>query len=265
MPMPRPHRPQHRASHPAMRLIAAGLAMSALALAGCADRPAATGFLPSAQQHLQSAGHWAVVADDVASAVSAYLTRQATPADLAQPVPPPAPVSVMMIRGNGTVFADAFLSSLRTRFVQLGHPVATAAREGTVLIGIDMMLIRNQPGSRRAWTSPGPLTALAGGAAVGSYLLDTFPWAVTAIPLGLGTDAVLSKPPETDTEMMLTVSIERDGFHIFRSSAVYYINTRDIGHYEGLGGFAVRSLNEVPQGAIAYDIAGKPYVMREPR
>lgn len=242
-------------------MLAGAFVAPVLLLGGCADRPSAVGFLPSAQQRLQSAGHWQIMANDVASAVSAYLAEQTPDADLAHR----DPIAVMMLRGDGTVFADAFLGSLRTSFVQLGHPVAASPRDGTVLVGIDMMVIRHQPGSGRAWTAPGPLTFLAAGAAVGSYLLDKFPWGVTAVPLGLGGDAALAKPPETDTELLLTVSIDRDGFHVFRSSAVYYINARDAWHYEGLTGVSLRSLNDVPQGNVYYDIARKPYVMRDRR
>lgn len=261
--MPHPIPPQPipplRADRRPSALLILGLALSALALAGCANRPTATGFLPSAQQKLQSAGHWQVVADDVASAVSAYLEKQG-PAGAAKP-----PISLIMQTGDGTAFGDAFADSLRTSFVRRGHPVALRPRDGTVTVGIDTAVIRHQPGGRTAWTTPGPVTMLAAGAAVGAWMLDSFPWGATAVPLGLGADAVLAKPSETDTELLLTVSIERDGFHVFRSAAVYYIDGRDSGMYESFGAAAFRSLNEVPQGAIAYDIAGKPYVMRERR
>lgn len=255
--MPRTNR--SKAQH---RLIPAVLALSLLALGGCANRPSAVGFMPSAQQKLQSAGHWQVVANDVASAVSTHLRRQTemTGGDPERR----DPVSVVMGKGTGSVFGEGLSSSLQTAFVQLGHPVAVRARDGAVTVGIDMMVVRHQPGRGPAWTAPGPLTILGAGAAVGAFMLDNFPWGVTAVPLGLGADALLAKPTETDTELMLTVSIERDGYQVFRSAAVYYIDGRDSGVYEAEGS-ASRTLNDVPQGTVYYDIAKRPYVLRDRR
>jgi hypothetical protein len=240
------HRPVRRAGLLLTTVVAA-------LLTGCADRPSAVGFLPSAQPSLQSAGHWQVVATDVASAVSSWLEKQSGKKD---------PVMVYMERDPATLFATTFIGAMQTELVSRGHPVAVDNRPDVVSVAIDLSIVPHQPGSRSASTVPGPATALGAGVAVAAWMLDSFPWGVTSTALGLTLDGAMTKPGETDTEMVLTVSMVRDGFFTFRSSAVYYVNGRDLWHYaDGGGRQTAGSLNDVPITAIAYDIAGKPYLM----
>ncbi len=173
------------------------------------------------------------------------------------PVPRPA-VMVYMMRNEDTPFADGFIQALTTAFVQLGHAVSMDSRPDVVAVGIDVSLLRHEPG-RANRTFPGPLTALGAGVAVANLLKEPFPWGVTA--LGLGLDAARATVSETDTELLLSVSLAKDGFYTFRSSAVYYVADAEAWHYQSLGDpRMVRSLNDLPESRISYDLAGKPYV-----
>ncbi|HYC06053.1 MAG TPA: hypothetical protein VED40_22360 [Azospirillaceae bacterium] len=173
------------------------------------------------------------------------------------PVPRPA-VMVYMMRNEDTPFADGFIQALTTAFVQLGHAVSMDSRPDVVAVGIDVSLLKHEQ-SRPNRTFPGPLTALGAGVTVANWLKDPFPWGVTA--LGLGLDAARATVSETDTELLLSVSLAKDGFYTFRSSAVYYVADAEAWHYQSLGDpRMVRSLNDLPESAISYDIAGKPYV-----
>ena len=61
----------------AAKSLASVMAMAlCLGLAGCSGRPVAVSIPMKTQPVLQSAGQWQVVADDVASAISAHLEFQ---------------------------------------------------------------------------------------------------------------------------------------------------------------------------------------------
>lgn len=230
-----------------------------LGLGGCSGRPVAVSVPMKPQRVLQSAGQWQVVADDVASAISAHLEFQ-----LGNKVP----VQLYMMRKGDTLFADAFLNAVTTRLVQEGHLVPVDARPDIVSVGIDVLTVKSSGPRIAADPFPGPLTLLAAGVGVASWLsggeLAKFPWGISAGVAAVGYEMLRSKPQETDTEMILTVSVERGGFYTFRTSAVYYVNEADLWHYEGnaLGNRAQVDLNSVPQRTVKYDLAGNPYVMK---
>lgn len=231
-----------------------------LALGGCTARPLAVSMPMKPQPLLQSAGQWQIVAEDVASAISAHLDFQ---------MGSKVPVQVYMMRRDDTLFADAFLSAVTTRLVQKGHLVAVDARPDVTAVGIDVLTVKSSGPRMAAAPYPGPITLLAAGVGVASLLsggdMAKFPWGISAGVAAAGLEALKSKPPETDTELVLTVSIAREGFYTFRTSATYYVNAQDLWQYDGMagigaGGFA--DINMVPAGAVKYDLAGNPYVVK---
>lgn len=244
------HSPVFRARLPA----AAGLILAALlGLGGCADRPPAASFLAYPQKKLQSARHWEVVATDVAAAVSTYLEEQDGKKE---------PVQVYMMRDDGSLFSDAFQQSLITAFVKEGNPVAVDARPDAVSVGIDVMVVPHHP-DRPNRTFPGKMTALGSGIWVGSAILDAFPWGAGATWFGLAADAVSATVAESNNEIMMTVSLARNGFYVYRASAVYYVNDRDIGQYGSEA--AYQTFNDVPRAYLGRDLGGVPYVNRPRR
>lgn len=249
---------------PSRRRSSAGLLCAALALClglgGCTARPMAVSAPMAPQPLLQSAGQWQVVAEDVASAISAHLEFQ-----MGRKVP----VQLYMMRRDDTLFADAFLNAVTTRLVQKGHLVAVDARPDVTSVGIDVLTVKSNAPRIDSAPIPGPMTLLAAGVGVASALsggtLSKFPWGITAGAALAGMEMWNNKAPETDTEMILTVSIAREGFYTFRTSAVYYVNEADIWQYIGTGGATGArgvNLNSVPQGTVRYDLAGKPYIVR---
>lgn len=240
-------------------LLCAALAL-AVGLGGCTARPMAVSMSMAPQPVLQSAGQWQVVAEDVASAISAHLEFQ---------MGRKLPVQLYMMRRDDTLFADAFLNAVTTRLVQKGHLVAVDARPDVTSVGIDVLTVKSNAPRIDSAPIPGPLTLLAAGVGVASALsggtLAKFPWGITAGVAAAGMETLNNKAPETDTEMILTVSIAREGFYTFRTSAVYYVNEADIWQYigtGGVGGTRAVNLNSVPQGTVRYDLAGKPYIVR---
>lgn len=230
-------------------LLAAALA----GLSACSSRPPAVPVALRPQPVLQSAAHWQVVATDVASAISAHLEIQTGKKD---------PVQVYMARNGGSPFGTAFASAVEARLVSMGHLVAVDPRPDVVAVGIDMQLVRTDPSRRESRTTPGPLTMLAGGIGVAGVFMDRFPWGISAIAAGLGLDYEANRPRETDTELVLTLSMERGGFYTFKTTGVYYVNGRDLDLYEEPDPRRGRNLNDVPARSIAYDLAGMPYVVK---
>ncbi|MFM2044662.1 MAG: hypothetical protein RLY86_3238 [Pseudomonadota bacterium] len=219
-------------------------------LTACSPRPTSVAMLSRPQPVLQSVQHWQIVAKDVASAISAHLVVKTGRKE---------PVALYMEGGSGSLFADAFLGAVTTHMVQAGHPVAAEPGMDVTLVGIDALIVPTRGGGWNPST-PGVLTALGAGAWVVRSVWDRFPWGATATMAGFALDTALAKPGETDTELVLTVSIRRDGFYAYRSSAVYYVNRRDLGNYQDGEGALQRNLNDLPTTRIRYDIAGKPYV-----
>ncbi|MFY8095263.1 MAG: hypothetical protein ACOVN0_17420 [Niveispirillum sp.] len=255
-----PRRPASRPPRTRKTLLPLLATALCLGLAGCSGRPVAVSIPMKPQPVLQSAGQWQVVADDVASAISAHLEFQ-----MGRKVP----VQVYMMRKDDTLFADAFLSAVTTRLVQQGHLVSVDTRPDVVAVGIDVLTVKSSGPRMAAAPFPGPLTLLAAGVGLASKLsggdLAKFPWGISAGVAAVGLEALNSKPIETDTEMILTVSVAREGYYTFRTSAVYYVNSEDLWHYNGEAGLGSRrsvNLNAVPQGAVMYDLAGKPYVVK---
>lgn len=235
----------------------------------------AAAFVTAPQYKIESAAHWAIIADDVAAAVSAYLDQK---------VGKNAPVRLVMGRHGDTIFADAFSQDLITSFVHLGNPVAQpgaipvgaptgaptggAAADGVVpvVITIDINAIAHSGGARPNHTFPGSFTALAGGISVAHAAADYVPYGISApvalAVLGVGLDAARAGVSETATELILTVSISQDGYFSYRSGAVYYIEDEELWQYIGRHGSGARELtfNDVPLSSIGIDISGKAYL-----
>lgn len=290
----RPHSADGRRAGRWRRFAAAALAGAATlaggALAGCSERPMAAAFVTAPQYKIESAAHWAIIADDVAAAVSAYLDQK---------VGKNAPVRLVMGRHGDTIFADAFAQDLITSFVHQGNPVAqpgaapvalaaagtqgagapgagmaapasagAAASDGVVpvVITIDINAIAHSAGAKPNHTFPGSFTALAGGISVAHAAADYVPYGISApvalAVLGVGLDAARAGVSETATELILTVSISQDGYFSYRSGAVYYIEDDELWQYVGRRGSGGRELtfNDVPLSSIGIDISGKAYL-----
>jgi hypothetical protein len=236
----------------ALRPLALAL-LTTMPLMGCTDRPVAVSTVLRPQPVLQSAGQWQAVARDVAAAISAHLEFQTGKK---------APVQIYMMRHDDTIFADAFLSAIATYLVQKGHLVAVDGRPDIIAVGIDVMAVKSNPQRRAASIAPGPLSLIGAGVAVAAALTgDIFPWGITAAVAG--GEAAITKPRETNVELILTVSIAREGFYAFRTTAVYYVNEDDLLSYiqrERGGRGRTMNLNAVPVGSIAYDLAGNPFI-----
>ncbi|MDE1148317.1 MAG: hypothetical protein PW843_17150 [Azospirillaceae bacterium] len=236
-------------------LAACGLMLAGGLLSGCAERPVAAPFMTQPQYKMETMAHWVIVANDVASAVSAYLSEQTGQKP---------PVQVYLTRHSDTTFADAFQQAITTAFVQNGNAVAQEPKPDVVAIAIDVLPVAHAKFHGGNHSVPGPLTALGAGVAVGRFMLDALPWGITAAAAGMALDAKSASVEETSTELMLTVSISRDGYFIYRSSAVYYVDDDALAEYMGGPGASgrYRSFNDVPEGNIGLDLGHKPYVIK---
>lgn len=236
--------------------LARALALAAaLGLPACSQRPVAAPFYTEPQYKVESAAHWALIAEDVASALSTYLETK---------VGKNAPVQLVMGRHRDSLFAETFQQDLITAFVRQGNPVAMQPRPEAVSILIDINAVSHGIKAPNH-SMPGPFTALGGGVAVAHSIADLVPYGITAplltLAVGAGMDAYRSRIPETATELLLTISITQDGYFSYRSGAVYYIDDDELWQYTGRGtGGRTITLNDVPAGQIGIDLGGMPYV-----
>ncbi|WP_044559852.1 hypothetical protein [Azospirillum sp. B4] len=193
----RSRRPLHLRALP---LALGGLLLTGGLVSGCAERPVAASFMTRPQYKMETVAHWTLVANDVASAVSAYLQEQTGQKP---------PVQVYLTRHSDTTFADAFQQALTTAFVQNGHAVAMEPKPDVVMVSIDANAIAHPKFANANRSVPGPLTAIGAGVAVGKFMLDAVPWGITAAAAGLALDAGRATVDETSTELVLTASISR--------------------------------------------------------
>lgn len=196
---------------------------SVAALTGCASyfdgRPRAGVIAVSEQAKLQSASHWQIVADDIASQISKTLKSRNLPATPLW-VPPAAQQSK---------FSSVFASQLRSGLLRQGVSVSDG-KESALEVSITVEDVRH--GVQRRY-APGTLTALTAGILVlrDAVLGDINPGGAIAA-IGIGSDIALSvreaqKIP--NTEIVLTTAIKKDGLFIVHKTDVYYVDDVDSG------------------------------------
>lgn len=219
-------------------------------LAGCTHRPIplATSYPISAQQKMQAAHHWDVLAEDVARRLKKMMD-----VTFVNAVTPP-PIYIQPGSEGQSSFGRVFHRLLANQLVKLGLVVLTSralpAQMGaysdsisfrdTLVINYDMEVV-HFPDRRLTYPIPGTFSLLAGGVWLVSRAIDD--WAhpgAAAFPVTAAADAYLMKdlylPGETNTEVVITTGATVNQQHIFGDTSIYYINEGDADLYYAGGG-----------------------------
>ncbi|NTV11147.1 MAG: hypothetical protein HGA47_10285 [Zoogloea sp.] len=198
------------------------MALAAM-LTGCmsAPVPLAANFKSTTQKKVRSAGHWEILAKDVAAETSAMLDKAGVGKD--------KPVHVSL-PPDASAFDRAFRDFLVTEFVSRGQAVALAPGQAVEVNYGAQVVHHNSPRPDRAVAG---LTALTLGlyAVHGAAQLETGAQKMAA---GLGfaglADIMGGKNSggPTHTELVLTTSASDGGRFLARKTDVYYLEDMDV-------------------------------------
>ena len=199
---------------------AAVLVGTAAMLTGCANAPipVAENFQYTSQQKVRSAGHWELVSRDVVAQTLGTLNQAgAAGAPLYVALPP-----------NPSAFDYAFRDFLITQFVQSGTPVMQAPGQ-TLDVTYEAQVVRHN--SDRPHFIPGMFTMLAAGVGAAYGLRHEHVDAKILAGLGLAVAAdyanSINSGGPTNTEMILTTTVSRNGQYVARKTDVYYLENAD--------------------------------------
>lgn len=191
------------------------------ALAGCSSAPIplSRNFESTTQHKVRAAGHWELLARDVAARTRATLEKAGYDARTPMHVAPPA---------SATAFDFAFREFLITEMVQSG--AAVHQQPGAELsVTYQSQVVRHN--SDRPYFIPGQFTMLAAGLIAAYGLRHEHLDAKLLAGVGLTAAAdyansVASGGP-TNTELILTTTVAREGRYLSRTTDVYYLENAD--------------------------------------
>ncbi|OAD21000.1 hypothetical protein THIOM_003252, partial [Candidatus Thiomargarita nelsonii] len=200
-------------------------------LTACTHRPipVATSYATTAQQKMQAAHHWNVLAYDVAKRL-----KKSVDLTFSNVVDKPPLVINITDEQEKKPFGKAFSNLLTTKLVQQGMIVLTGDTEyagDNLVIDYDMQVIYHKDRRRTYWP-PGLLTALTGGVFLVKQAIDNWQHpGLAAIPFVIAGDIKSARsyqyPGETNTEVLITTLVTKNQQYIFGDSRIYYINDGD--------------------------------------
>lgn len=198
----------------------------ALGMGGCASQaPLPTTFPATTQARITSAGHWEIIANDIADQVS----RRWRLDD-----PEERRLAVIPDGGGDSPFRRAFQDFLVTRLVNQGWVIAPQI-EGSVPLRLTYHTQVVAHDQRLRHHPPGVVTALTGGLFVAHNIAQWSPTnqVMTAMGTALGMDMAGGYITlSTDHEVIITVSLQRRDRYLERYSNVYYLTEGEQRQYE---------------------------------
>lgn len=211
-----------------MRLFFTIFPALALLLTGCTARiPEPVAYPYTQQKKSQAAGHWEVLARDVAGRINEQLVLTGN-SDKSLFVEYTCGSDAVPCKPHETSpFNEAFRDLLITSLYNLRIPTRVEPDEETLAIDFKVQIVRHI--ARRPRTlQPGIITALSAGVAV----LRNAPTSLLILASGGTLDmANTSMTHHGHYEVIITTSIAERGEYFFRSSDIYYINDPDFWHY----------------------------------
>ena len=216
-----------------------------LALSGCAfyrsQVPVASSYEATFQNKMQAAGHWDVLAEDTAERIMKGLEDREdlllTPIYLTPPDDRP--------------FSIAFYNLLTSRLVSRGMQVSLDKEADNLDVSYHVYGVQN---SKRFQRPPlGSFTVLAGGARVAHALTETSDWLTAGIAVGALADiASGALSSETETEVVITVSMSYNNRFVVHHSSIYYINPSDYQQYvdPNDGGYRITPFGQRPMRVV---------------
>ena len=210
-----------------LKLSAVGtlLMCMAVSLTGCVSTDGVStpvSFPAASQYKLKSAAHWQLIAEDVASQIKQSLLTQ----DQLQ-----API-YLDESAQPTPFEKSLIPMLRAGLLSQGLKVSSKQQDAAVL------KVQVNKVSHVATYRAGTLTLLGGGLLV---IRDIIAHDVTILTNAAGALAAVTADiamtnnrPPPELELVLSVSVQRDGRYYASSNQIYYLLSEDLNMYQNM-------------------------------
>ncbi len=200
------------------------LALLALPLAGCeayrSQLPVATTYKAEPQYKMQSAGHWHVLASDVADGILKAIEDRDDLLMKPLYLEPP----------NSRPFSIGFYKLLTSELVSRGMQVSLEREPDVVEVEYDVLAIQHKDRMQRP--PLGTMTAISTGVSVARALSSISEWIPAAIGAGVLADFASGSVASTSNrEMLITVSMSYNNRYVVHTSSVYYINDPDFDQF----------------------------------
>lgn len=191
-----------------------------LLMGGCeayrSQVPVATTYKAEPQYKMQSAGHWQVLATDVADRILKAIEDRDDLLLKPLYLEPP----------NSRPFSVGFYKLLTSELVSRGMQVSLERESDVVDVEYDVLAILHNPRGQRP--PIGTFTALSAGVSVARALNSVSEWIPAAIGAGMLADLASGAVTSTSNrEVLISVSMSYNNRYVVHTSSVYYINDPD--------------------------------------
>lgn len=215
-----------------------GVAIVLAGLTACASSPipVAQNFELTSQYKVRSAGHWDLLARDVATQTLETLQRSGEGAG--------RPLYVTLPERAST-FDRTFRDLLITKLVRSGRTVTTEPGQ-SLEVSYQAQVVRHN--SQRPHHIPGQMTMITAGlyAIYGLHHEHRDVKAAGGLGLAMLADYLASENSggPTHTEMILTTTVASGGRYLARKTDVYYVEEPDIGLFARAPGRDMKVVSE---------------------
>jgi hypothetical protein len=201
------------------------LMCTAYSLVGCVSTNGVSvpiSFPAASQYKIKSAAHWQLIAEDVAGQMKQSLMTQNQSQAIIYIEEPAQP----------TAFERSLLPMLRAGLLSQGLKVSARSQDAAVL-KVQVSKVSHFEGYRA-----GTLTLLGGGLLVLREIVQHH----SSVSINAGgavaaitADAVVTRNTATpDLELILSVSVQKEGQYLATSNQVYYLFSKDLDVYQNL-------------------------------
>ena len=200
-------------------LMQIAIGAGALLLVGCASSPipVSANFPITVEPKVRSAGHWALLSNDVVKQTLDSLGKVGVSGNLYVALPP-----------NATAFDRAFQNFLITDLVKSGR-VVQQYPDKALEVSYQTQVVRHN--SPRPHFVPGRFTMITAGlyAAYGLGLAPVGDKMAGGLAYAAGADYIASEYSggPTHTELILTTTIAQGGRYLVRKTDIYYVEEAD--------------------------------------
>lgn len=205
-------------------LLIAGVTLSACN-SGYPPQPRAINFSAVQQNHIRSAAHWQLMAENEVAEFSTKLPSEAT-------------VAIRSAGSESSPFEQAYRHMLTAALVKSGIKVTLSADTATHFLDYELQMIRHSESDGDWLPRPGTASAWIAIATASANVRNWTRQEFALIPLALGLDVFMALWRDTDgsvAEVIIYSQLQESGQIVAANSHVYYFNGDDLQQYQSQG------------------------------
>lgn len=192
---------------------------------GYPPQPRAINFPAVQQNHIRSAAHWQLMADNEAQRLATTLPQEAS-------------INIRLAGKESSPFEQAYRRMLTAALVDAGIPVSLSPETATYYLDYDLQLIQHSESDRGWLPRPGTASAWIAIATSSANVRNWTNQEYALIPLALGLDVFTALWRDTDgsvAEVIIHSQLQNAQQVIAANSHVYYFNGEDMRQYQSQG------------------------------